>query len=82
MAEDFNDPFKLFRDMWKPLETPMPNMLGMLSPEELDKKLQELKVVEGWLSMNLNMLKMSIQALEMQRAALAAMKQATGGKPD
>jgi hypothetical protein len=33
-----------------------------------------MRAVEGWLKMNLNMLQMSIQGLEMQRAALAAVK--------
>ncbi len=43
-------------------------------PQEVEKRIQELKSVEAWLQMNLNMLKFSIQALEMQHAALSAMQ--------
>ena len=39
-----------------------------------DKRIKDMRAVEGWLKMNLNMLQMSIQGLEMQRAALAAVK--------
>jgi len=41
------------------------------------KRIQELKAVETWLAMNLNMLRMAIQGLEMQRASLEMMKAAT-----
>ena len=51
---------------------------GMVTPtldiNELDKRITDLKAVEGWLKMNLNMLQMTTQGLEMQRAALAAVK--------
>ena len=47
-----------------------------LNVEELDKRIQELKSVEGWLNMNLNMLRMAIQGLEMQKSGLEAMQQA------
>ena len=51
---------------------------GMVTPTldvgEIDKRITDLKTVEGWLRMNLNMLQMSIQGLEMQRATLAAMQ--------
>ncbi|HVJ12440.1 MAG TPA: PhaM family polyhydroxyalkanoate granule multifunctional regulatory protein [Burkholderiales bacterium] len=36
----------------------------------------ELRSVEEWLNMNLNMLRLSMNGLEMQRAALQAMKSA------
>ena len=51
---------------------------GMVTPtldvNELDKRIADLKAVEGWLKMNLNMLQMSIQGLEMQRVTLAAVR--------
>ena len=51
---------------------------GMVTPtldvEELDKRITDMKAVEGWLKMNLNMLQMSIQGFEMQRATIAAIK--------
>jgi hypothetical protein len=40
----------------------------------VEKRIAEMKSVEAWLQMNLNMLKLSIQGLEMQKAALEAMK--------
>jgi hypothetical protein len=45
-----------------------------LDVDELDKRITDMRAVEGWLKMNLNMLQMSIQGLEMQRAALVAVK--------
>jgi hypothetical protein len=72
------DPFEMFRRLWGPLGVPIPGMaVPTFDPQEVDKRIAELKSVEGWLQMNLNMLKMSIQGLELQRAALQAMKTAT-----
>jgi hypothetical protein len=41
---------------------------------ELDKRIAELKAVEQWLSLNLNLLKTTIQGLEVQRGTLAAIQ--------
>ena len=41
---------------------------------ELEKKIADLKAVEGWLKMNLNLLQLHIQGLEMQCTTLAAMQ--------
>jgi hypothetical protein len=40
----------------------------------VEKRIADLKSVEGWLTMNLNMVKLSIQGLEMQKSALQAMQ--------
>ncbi|KQQ86563.1 PhaM family polyhydroxyalkanoate granule multifunctional regulatory protein [Massilia sp. Leaf139] len=45
-----------------------------LSTDELDKRITDLKAVESWLNLNLSMLRTSIQALEVQRGTLAALK--------
>nr|WP_137939006.1 PhaM family polyhydroxyalkanoate granule multifunctional regulatory protein [Chitinivorax sp. B] len=84
MADPFNpnDAFNFFRNLWKPLEAPMQAMFPPLSEEELERKIQELKVVENWLVANVNMLQMTIKTLEMQRAAFAAMKPADKPKGD
>jgi hypothetical protein len=37
--------------------------------------------VENWLNMNLNVLRMTIQGLEMQKAGLTAMQNAAGSVP-
>jgi hypothetical protein len=69
------DPFEMFRRLWGPLGVPIPGMaVPTFDPQEVEKRIQELKSVEAWLQMNLNMLKFSIQGLELQRAALQAMK--------
>jgi len=71
------DPFEMFRRLWGPLGVPVPGMaMPTLDPKEIDKRIQELKSVEMWLSMNLNMLRTAIQGLEMQKAGLAGMQQA------
>jgi hypothetical protein len=71
------DPFEMFRRLWGPLGVPVPGMaMPTMDPQEIDKRVQELKSVEMWLSMNLNMLRTAIQGLEMQKAGLSAMQQA------
>ena len=45
-----------------------------LSTEDLDKRITDLKAVESWLNLNLSMLRTSIQALEVQRGTIAALK--------
>jgi hypothetical protein len=69
------DPFEMFRRLWGPLGVPIPGMaVPTFDPQEVEKRIAELRSVEAWLTMNLNMLKFSIQGLELQRAALQAMK--------
>lgn len=78
MADPPPDPFDLFRRLWGPLGVPLPGMaMPTFDPNEIDKRIAELRSIEAWLSMNLNMLKFSIQGLELQRATLAAMRAAT-----
>jgi len=77
MAEDKppQDPFEMFRRLWGPLGVPIPGMaMPTLDPQEVEKRIADLKSVEGWLTMNLNMVKLSIQGLEVQKAALQAMQ--------
>ena len=69
------DPFELFRRLWGPLGVPIPGMaMPTLDPQEVEKRIADLRSVEGWLTMNLNMVKLSIQGLEMQKATLQAMQ--------
>lgn len=77
-----SDPFEMFRRLWGPLGVPVPGLaMPTLDPQEVEKRISELKAVEAWLSMNLNMLRMAIQGLEMQRSGLQAM-QAAMNPPD
>ena len=72
------DPFDLFRRLWGPLGVPLPGMaMPTLDPEEVEKRITDLRSIEAWLNMNLNMVKFSIQGLELQRAALQAMRAST-----
>ncbi len=59
----------------------LPSMPGMsqwiaptLDPEELEKRIQELKTVQFWLDQNAKLLGGTIQALEVQRMTLATLK--------
>ncbi len=68
------DPFEIFRRLWGPLGLPVPGMaMPTMDPKEVEKRVADLKSIEAWLSMNLNMVRFAIQGLEMQRAALVAM---------
>lgn len=69
------DPLEFLKGMWGSMGFAVPGMVTpTLDVNELDKRIADMKAVEGWLRMNLNMLQMSIQGLEMQRATLAAMQ--------
>ena len=77
MTQDKNaqDPLEFVRGMWNNMGFSLPGMVTpTLDVDELDKRITDMKAVEGWLKMNLNMLQMSIQGLELQRATLSAMK--------
>ena len=68
------DPFEMFRRLWGPLGLPVPGMaMPTLDPKEVDKRIAELRSVESWLQVNLNMVGFAIQGLEVQRSALLAM---------
>jgi hypothetical protein len=58
---------------------PFPNpaaMFAALDPVEIDRKIHELRVIENWLAMSMNMMQMSIKTLELQKASLEAMRAA------
>jgi hypothetical protein len=45
-----------------------------LDVDELEKRIKDLKSVENWLNLNLNLLKSTIQGLEVQHATMMALK--------
>lgn len=45
-----------------------------LTPEDLERKINDLKVVENWLKLNLSMLSSSIQGLEVQLATVKTLR--------
>ena len=56
---------------------PFPNpaaMFATLDPAELERKIGELRVVEGWLQMSLNMMQLSIKTMELQKASLETLR--------
>lgn len=70
-----NDPLDFVRGMWNNMGFSLPGMVApTLDVDELDKRITDMKAVENWLKMNTSMLQMTIQGLEMQRAALSAVK--------
>jgi len=69
------DPLEFVRGMLSNMGFNLPGMVTpTLDVDELDKRIADMRAVEGWLKMNLNMLQISIQGLDMQRATLAAVK--------
>jgi len=69
------DSMEFLRKMWGNMGIPIPGMITpTLDVDEIEKRVTDLKAVEGWLKMNLNMLQLHIQCLEMQRTTLAAMQ--------
>ncbi|MBC7699517.1 PhaM family polyhydroxyalkanoate granule multifunctional regulatory protein [Aquabacterium sp.] len=51
-----------------------PWSLPTLDPEELDKRIQDLKTVQFWLEQNSRLIGMSIQGLEVQRMTLTTLR--------
>lgn len=78
-----NNPLEFAQNLWGKMGFSLP---GMVTPtfdvNELERRLVDLKAVEGWLKMNLSMLQMTIQTLEMQCTTLNAVKQMSSIKPD
>ena len=73
--QQIHDPLNFMRNMWGNMGFTLP---GMVAPtfdvEELDKRIKDMKAVEGWLRMNLSMLQMTIQGLEMQRTTVSTVQ--------
>ncbi|MDW3687545.1 hypothetical protein RA280_38585 [Cupriavidus sp. CV2] len=78
---DFTNGFEFLRKMWgSAAGMPgglMPGLQAMTPPmnlEDVDKRIHDLKAVEGWLQLNTNLLRTTIQGLEVQRATLVALQ--------
>jgi hypothetical protein len=57
-------------------------MFAALDPAQVERKIAELRVIEGWLAMSLDLMRMSIKTLELQHASLEALHAgAAVGKP-
>lgn len=81
-VDAMTDTFDFFKNMWSNvpgMNLPgMKNIPGMVMPtlsvDEIDKQIKDLKAVESWLSLNMNMLQGTIQALEVQRATISTLQ--------
>ena len=67
-----NDTLEFVRNFWGSMKIPGMAMPSM-SPDDLNKQIADLKAVESWLQMNMNMLRGTIQTLEVQSATLTAL---------
>ena len=68
------DMFEFMQKMWNPMSFPLPGMIvPTVDPQEIEKKINELKSVETWLTMNVGFVQMTIKTLEMQKAALESL---------
>lgn len=81
MTNDAFNPFEFLTTPWGklPLGSGIPgtNSFNAADLKELDKRINELKAVEQWLNLNLNLLKTTIQGLEVQRGTVAAIQSFT-----
>jgi hypothetical protein len=76
--------FEFLQTLMKSAGAAMPGVPGVpgmsqwiaptLDPEELEKRIQELKTVQFWLEQNAKLLGGTIQALEVQRMTLSTLK--------
>jgi len=55
-----------------------PSLAPTIHPEELERRIQELKVVENWLKLNLSMLSSTIQGMEVQLATISTIRAFVG----
>ena len=69
---------ELVRNMWGGMSAPGVGIPGMVMPtlsvEEINKQISDLKAVESWLTLNMNMLRGTIQALEVQSATISTLR--------
>ena len=77
-----------FQDWMKAAGSALPNLQGSaaqagalpawsmptLDPQELDKRIQDLRTVQFWLEQNARMIAMTIQGLEVQKMTLSTLK--------
>lgn len=69
------DPLEMIKALWGQMPTPLPGfVVPSVDADELEKRITDLKAVEGWLKTNLSMLQTTIHGLEVQRSTLQALK--------
>ncbi len=58
------------------------SMFMSLDPADVERKIGELRIIENWLAMSLNLMQMSIKTLELQKASLEALRGNAPPKPE
>lgn len=71
------DTVDFVRKAWSSFGVPS-NFAPTVDVEEIDRRISDLKAVEQWLNVNMNMLQGTIQALEIQRGTIATLKAYAG----
>jgi len=76
--------FDILKKMWEafsppatftsPLTQLMQSAAPLLDPDEIENRIAEMRAVEQWLTLNLNVLRSTIQAFEVQRATYATLR--------
>jgi hypothetical protein len=74
MNNVITDPFEFLKKSWAGLSSLPKTITPTFDIEELDKRITDMKAVEGWLQMNLSMLQGSIKSMEIQRGTLITIK--------
>lgn len=72
-AGSVGDTLEFMKSMWSSMGAPA-MATPSLSVEDINKKIGDLKTVASWLELNLNMLKATIQTLEVQSATLSTLQ--------
>ncbi|OGB27837.1 MAG: hypothetical protein A3I66_07575 [Burkholderiales bacterium RIFCSPLOWO2_02_FULL_57_36] len=67
------DTLEFVKNMWGGMKIPGMAMPSM-SVDDINKQIADLKAVESWLTLNMNMLRGTIQALEVQSATIATLQ--------
>lgn len=69
-ADAMADTLEMVKALWSGLGIPG-MMMPSVSADDINKQIADLKAVESWLALNMNMLRNTIQALEVQSATIS-----------
>lgn len=73
-----NETLDFMKNLWGGMGMAGASMPGMVMPtlsvEEINKKIKDLKAVESWLTLNMQMLRSTIQAMEVQAATIGTLQ--------
>lgn len=77
-ANAVTDTLEFMKSLWGSAKIPGVNLPGMVMPtlsvEEINKQIADLKAVESWLTVNMNLLHGTIKALEVQSATISTLQ--------